>query len=344
MTWLVSPLITVAQGPLVGIIYDHYGPRGLLLGGSLLHVFGVMMTSLGKEYYQILLAQGVCSAIGVSAIFQPGETTLSVIFSWKTELISYNSLYGCQRVVHHQTRRSLWYTRHRFEHRRCRLPHYGLAPDSAIELRLGHAHLRLPDAWSSDHRQPDRSPVLSAPAAKAYSRRDAQAIGRTRLRSCHTRGPLFQLRVFPAGQLPPGRLSTGAASDKLGAYNVFVVVCSLSGVWILALWLTSSSAGAVVAFAILFGFSSAAYVSLLPQLIMAISPKNFADIGWRTGILFLAMAVGGFTTNPINGAIVDGPGGWKGLKIFSGIFCIVGAFFVCVVRMRRAGWKVWVKI
>jgi predicted MFS family arabinose efflux permease len=141
-----------------------------------------------------------------------------------------------------------------------------------------------------------------------------------------------------------GRLSTGAASDKLGAYNVFVVVCSLSGVWILALWLTSSSAGAVVAFAILFGFSSAAYVSLLPQLIMAISPKNFADIGWRTGILFLAMAVGGFTTNPINGAIVDGPGGWKGLKIFSGIFCIVGALFVCVVRMRRAGWKVWVKI
>lgn len=37
-----------------------------------MHVFGVMMASLGTEYYQILLAQGVCSAIGVSAIFQPG--------------------------------------------------------------------------------------------------------------------------------------------------------------------------------------------------------------------------------------------------------------------------------
>ncbi len=41
------------------------------MAGSLLHVFGLMMTSLGTEYYQILLAQGLCSAIGVSAIFQP---------------------------------------------------------------------------------------------------------------------------------------------------------------------------------------------------------------------------------------------------------------------------------
>lgn len=31
-----------------------------------------MMTSISKRYYQILLSQGVCSAIGVAAIFQAG--------------------------------------------------------------------------------------------------------------------------------------------------------------------------------------------------------------------------------------------------------------------------------
>jgi hypothetical protein len=31
-----------------------------------------MMASISTEYYQFLLAQGVCSAIGVAAIFQPG--------------------------------------------------------------------------------------------------------------------------------------------------------------------------------------------------------------------------------------------------------------------------------
>ena len=47
--------------------------------GSFLHVFGLMMASLSTQYYQILLSQGVCSAIGVSLIFQPAN---SVIPSW----------------------------------------------------------------------------------------------------------------------------------------------------------------------------------------------------------------------------------------------------------------------
>lgn len=55
------------------MVYDRYGPRQLILAGTFLHVFGIMMTSLGTEYYQIMLAQGVCSALGVSAIFQPGK-------------------------------------------------------------------------------------------------------------------------------------------------------------------------------------------------------------------------------------------------------------------------------
>jgi MFS family permease len=60
-----------SQGPFVGFIYDRYGPRWLLLIGSFMHVFGIMMASLSTEYYQILLSQGLCSAIGVSAIFNP---------------------------------------------------------------------------------------------------------------------------------------------------------------------------------------------------------------------------------------------------------------------------------
>jgi hypothetical protein len=53
------------------MFYDRYGPRWVILVGSFLHVFGILMVSLSSEFYQVLLAQGVCSAIGVSAIFQP---------------------------------------------------------------------------------------------------------------------------------------------------------------------------------------------------------------------------------------------------------------------------------
>lgn len=39
-------------------MYDNYGPRYLVLVGSFLHVFGLMMASLSTKYYQFLLSQG----------------------------------------------------------------------------------------------------------------------------------------------------------------------------------------------------------------------------------------------------------------------------------------------
>lgn len=60
-------------------MFDHYGPRHLLIIGSVLHVFGLMMASISTTYWQIMLSQGVCSSIGNSLIFQPAN---SVIPSW----------------------------------------------------------------------------------------------------------------------------------------------------------------------------------------------------------------------------------------------------------------------
>lgn len=65
-----------ALGPLVGILYDRYGPRILIIVGTFLHVFGLMMASLATRYYEFLLSQGVCSAIGVAFIYTPGENML----------------------------------------------------------------------------------------------------------------------------------------------------------------------------------------------------------------------------------------------------------------------------
>jgi MFS family permease len=73
ISWIPSLQIffLMASGPIVGMIYDRHGPRWVLIFGSSLHVLGVMMTSLSTQYYQVLLAQGVCSGIGSAAIFQP---------------------------------------------------------------------------------------------------------------------------------------------------------------------------------------------------------------------------------------------------------------------------------
>jgi MFS family permease len=150
----------------------------------------------------------------------------------------------------------------------------------------------------------------------------------------------YILPILNSGSLF-GRLLAGFLGDKIGRYNIFIVVCYLSGIWILALWLPGSSNAALIAFAILFGFFSGAYVSLITPLVMQISPMK--ELGFRTGIVIFAAAVGGLTTNPINGAILDDTGGWDGLKVFSGVMCIVGTTFVFAARIRQTGWKLWVR-
>lgn len=63
--------LTEFKGPLPGFLSDTYGPRIPMLIGSLLHVFGLMMTSLSRSYYQFFLAQSVCSALGCCFLFFP---------------------------------------------------------------------------------------------------------------------------------------------------------------------------------------------------------------------------------------------------------------------------------
>lgn len=68
-----------AGGLFAGAAHDAYGPRWLLLVGTLLHVFGLMMASLSTRYYQFILAQGLCSPIGAAMVFYPA---LASVVTW----------------------------------------------------------------------------------------------------------------------------------------------------------------------------------------------------------------------------------------------------------------------
>lgn len=72
----IHRVLITSKGPFVGKLFDNYGPRYLLLAGTVLHVFGLMMASVSKEYYQFILSQGVCSPIGASMLFFPGKPKL----------------------------------------------------------------------------------------------------------------------------------------------------------------------------------------------------------------------------------------------------------------------------
>jgi MFS family permease len=146
----------------------------------------------------------------------------------------------------------------------------------------------------------------------------------------------YLLPILSAASLL-GRVAAGAASDRWGRFNVFSIVCNLSGVVVLALWIPVSNEPGTVAFAAIYGFTSGAYVSLLAPVVMQISPLS--EIGLRTGLTFCVASIAVISTNPINGALLELPTSWLGIKIFGGVFVIARTMFVFCARIHRTGWK-----
>lgn len=66
-------------GVLSGPLYDAGYFRALLVAGNFFVVFGLMMTSLCQEFWQVVLAQGITCGIGYGLLFIPG---VSVIPQW----------------------------------------------------------------------------------------------------------------------------------------------------------------------------------------------------------------------------------------------------------------------
>lgn len=66
-------------GVLAGELSDKYGPKLPIGIGGVVTVFGVMMSSISKKYYQILLSQGFCLSLGLGLSFTP---SLAVQSQW----------------------------------------------------------------------------------------------------------------------------------------------------------------------------------------------------------------------------------------------------------------------
>jgi MFS family permease len=73
ISWISTTcaFIVLSAGLVTGPLYDHGYYRVLLISGSLLQVFGMMMLSISKDYYQLFLSQAVCVGLGAGIVFTP---------------------------------------------------------------------------------------------------------------------------------------------------------------------------------------------------------------------------------------------------------------------------------
>ncbi|KAI0445802.1 major facilitator superfamily domain-containing protein [Xylaria telfairii] len=329
-----------ALGPVVGILFDRYGPRPLLIGGTLLHVLGLMLASLAKTYYQFILTQGVLSAIGVACIYSPAVACVSTWFAKKRGIamgimVTGSSVGGVIFPI--------------MISRLIDSIGYPWAIRSAGFLILGLQVIAILTVRSRTKPVPKKMPTgrLAAPFTElpfvlllvgifvltygifipiVYLAVQA-------FQEAHTTEQFAQylVAIFNGASLF-GRLFSGYGADIIGVWNVFIIACALSGITEFAVWIPAKTQSIAIGFAIMFGFVSGAFIGLLGPLPISVSP--LPEIGYRLGVVFLAVSIPALTVAPIGGAILqNGANGWLDVKVFGGVLCLVGSAIILLSRV-----------
>jgi MFS family permease len=127
-----------------------------------------------------------------------------------------------------------------------------------------------------------------------------------------------------------GRLVPSAMAGKLGVVNTFIVIYFLSAVSVFY-WISASNAAGNIAFAVLYGFFSGGVVAFQPVVLTYIT-EDLSYLGTRLGALSIMKGIGSLAGPPIAGAILQTPGGYLGVQLFTGFAILLSVVFAVALR------------
>ncbi|CAG8959232.1 hypothetical protein HYFRA_00012590 [Hymenoscyphus fraxineus] len=329
-----------ALGPIAGILFDNYGPRPLVIGGTFLHVFGLMMASLGWRYAHFLVAQGVVSAVGVACLFTPALACISTWFSKRRALALSTLSTGASSggvVFPIVVSRMIETIGFPWTMRTCALIILGLQFIAIFAVRS-----RTPPVSSEISAGRLSAPFREFPFLLLLFGVFVMTFGAyvpivyiavQGFQEAHMSNEMAQhlVAIYNASSLI-GRLIAGYTADKLGRWNMFIICSMLSSLSIWALWFPAKSQPIAIGFAIMFGCTSGAFIGLSSTLPISVCP--LPEYGYRMGIFWLSISLPALALSPVGGAILQSSkNGWLDLKIFSGVMCLVGSVIVLLSRL-----------
>jgi MFS family permease len=317
-----------------GPIFDMGSPRVLVMFGSGCIVFGLLMTSLCHEYWQILLAQGVVCGLGGGALFINATSILPSYFSKKRALVmglaaSGSSLGGVlYPIIFHEVQ-----------------PRAGFGWAVRLIALIALITLVIPCVVMKPRARPpgvrkvlDISILKELPYNVFNMATFFGFVGQyipyffivDYTLDHNMTMTFYMLIVLNVGSIP-GRIIPSLLADKF--FNPLLVLATCTGcatllafIWI---GIRHSTAGLAV-WCLAYGFCSGAFVSLQGACVASMT-KDLRTIGTRFGINMFAGALGILIGSPVGGAIF--PSSWPGCQTFCGIMLLCATLSVIATHI-----------
>jgi MFS family permease len=347
--WIPSVFvyISLAGGIYCGPLFDRYGPRWLMLGGSLAYTVMIFLLAECKVYWQFLLCLGLLGGPAGAALTTTALAVLSHWFKAKRGLASGIAMVGNSfgGVVIPLVLRAA-------------LPKYGYAWSIRI---LGFIFVACLIAANFLVR-PRLKPSADAKKMDIFS---LELFGRADFSFLTVSVFGIEVVLFGAlGILPTyaslgtdypaeigfyliavmngvsclGRIIPGFISDIVGRFNVLGVMMVVTLVIMLVVWLPfgHTSLVALYVFAALFGFGTGSWMAMVPACVAQLSgPHHF---GRYFGTLYFVGSLATLVCIPISGALVQKVGPQPMVGFMCGMLTLsIGTFVTS--RWGLLGWK-----
>lgn len=354
-TGSIQAFLLLIIGVVTGPLFDQGYLDSMLLVGSFLTVFGIMMTSLCTKYWQIVLAQGVCVGLGAGCMFVPAIAVVSTFFTTKRAIATGIAVGGGSvgGIVYPIVFRAIQ-PRHGFGWATRTIGFITLAL-----LCVANATMRKGSARTPSAGKPSR-PLFQPSAFKslAYTSQTLgvmvgftglyvpvfyiQSYALARGLTSDTNYVFYLLPILNAASFF-GRIIPSFLADKIGPMNMITPCTFAAGILSLC-WIGISTVTGLTVFAVLYGFFAGAYVSLITPVLVGLVP-DMTVVGTWMGMSVFVAAFGLLVGNPIAGALVDIPKKqFAAAQGFAGGTVLLGALFMLVALVSRArrvkSWKV----
>ncbi|AEO61530.1 hypothetical protein MYCTH_2072063 [Thermothelomyces thermophilus ATCC 42464] len=338
ISWIgsLTAFIQFAGGALTGPLFDRFGPW-VIRPAAVLYVFALMMTSICKEYWQFMLAQGVLAGLSMSMLQVPAFASVSQFFDKKRAaalglVVSGSSVGGVifpialSKMLNGTTLGFGWSVRvmafvitplllfasfaitTRFPPRKTNL----FIPSAFTELRF---LMVIAAAWCAFLGM--FMPFFYIPSYAITRGLEATLAS-------------YLLAIANAASTF-GRIIPGIIADKFGKLNVFATGSLLTGVVVLCLNSTVSTAGLVV-YSLAVGFASGTIISGASSAI-SVCTSDPRNLGTYMGMGMAVASTASLVGPPVCGVMIDKYGGFLQAAIFAGVACLAGAVVAFAAKL-----------